>query len=393
MASIKITLDKRRKKQNGEYPIRISLSHRGDHERIDLGISALEDQYENGQLNKQATAYQSKNIKIRNSLSIAERTILELAERTNIKNIPINKIKDKIDEAINGKRSGKVFVDYMDDFIALKTKEGTKSVYEQTKVKILRYDPYCTFESMDKAWLTSFENWMSETMKINAYAIHLRNIRAIFNYAIDEEIITVYPFRKFKIKKEETSKRSLTREQLITLRDYPCEEYQRRYRDIFMLMFYLIGINAADLFTAKRIINNRLEYHRAKTNKLYSIKIEPEAMEIINRYHGNDYLLNVLDEYKDYKDFLHRMGIALKQIGECKRVGRGGKKVITPLFPDISSYWSRHTWASIAAELDIPKETIAAALGHSQNSVTDIYINFDKKKIDEANRLVIDSLK
>jgi integrase len=234
---------------------------------------------------------------------------------------------------------------------------------------------------------------MSETMKINAYAIHLRNIRAIFNYAIDEEIITVYPFRKFKIKKEETSKRSLTREQLITLRDYPCEEYQRRYRDIFMLMFYLIGINAADLFTAKRIINNRLEYHRAKTNKLYSIKIEPEAMEIINRYHGNDYLLNVLDEYKDYKDFLHRMGIALKQIGECKRVGRGGKKVITPLFPDISSYWSRHTWASIAAELDIPKETIAAALGHSQNSVTDIYINFDKKKIDEANRLVIDSLK
>ena len=33
-------------------------------------------------------------------------------------------------------------------------------------------------------------------MKFNAYALHLRNIRAVFNYAIDEEITTLYPFRK-----------------------------------------------------------------------------------------------------------------------------------------------------------------------------------------------------
>lgn len=62
-------------------------------------------------------------------------------------------------------------------------------------------------------------------------------------------------------------------------------------------------------------------------------------------------------------------------------------------FPDISQYWCRHTWATIAADLDIPKETIAAALGHGGNSVTDIYINFDRKKIDEANRKVLDYIK
>lgn len=57
---------------------------------------------------------------------------------------------------------------------------------------------------------------------------------------------------------------------------------------------------------------------------------------------------------------------------------------------DVSPYWARHTWATIAAELEIPKETIAAALGHGGNSVTDIYINFNQKKIDDANRRVID---
>ena len=86
------------------------------------------------------------------------------------------------------------------------------------------------------------------------------------------------------------------------------------------------------------------------------------------------------------------MGLALKVIGEVRRVGRGGKKERTPLFPDISSYWTRHTWATIAAELDIPKEVIAHALGHSwaEGTTTDIYIRFDEKKVDDANRRIID---
>ena len=99
-----------------------------------------------------------------------------------------------------------------------------------------------------------------------------------------------------------------------------------------------------------------------------------------------------MDEYRNYKDFLHRMGIGLKQIGKLERKGLGGKKIRTPLFPDLSSYWTRHTWATIASELDIPKEVIAHALGHSwaNSTTTDIYIRFDNKKVDEANRKVID---
>ena len=84
------------------------------------------------------------------------------------------------------------------------------------------------------------------------------------------------------------------------------------------------------------------------------------------------------------------MGDALKDIGPYVRQGLGGRKIRQPLFPKISQYWCRHTWATIAAELDIRKETIAAALGHGGNSVTDIYINFYMRKVDEANRRVID---
>jgi hypothetical protein len=105
-------------------------------------------------------------------------------------------------------------------------------------------------------------------MKTNPISIHLRNIRAVFNYAIDNEETELYPFRKFAIKKEETRKHSLRPEQLATLRDFNGEEYQKEYQDIFILMSYLIGIKAIDLFNLKQIVDGRIEYKREKTGNI-----------------------------------------------------------------------------------------------------------------------------
>lgn len=393
MATVKFYLDTRRKKKDGTYPIKFNIRH-NKQIIISTEFTATIESWTGSEYNEKEKNYKPKNIAIRNLRNKVETFILLLEENGKLKSTTDKKLKEQIEDIINNKQSNeKNFLHYLDQFVNLKKNEGTKILYQTTKNKLLSYDPECTFETMDKKWLVSFEEWMAKSMKVNAYAIHFRNIRAVFNYAIDEEITSLYPFRKFKIKKEETRKRSLTPEQLVTLRDYKCEKYQERYRDMFMLMFYLVGINAGDLFKAssKSIINERLEYKRAKTGKLYSIKIEPEITEIIKRYKGKNYLLNILDEYKDYKNFLHDMNDALKQIGETERKGLGGKKTRKPLFADISSYWARHTWATIAAKLDIPKETISAALGHNiGSSVTSIYINFDHKKVDEANRKVID---
>lgn len=390
-----IILDKRRERKDSKYPIALRIFNKS-YLFLGTGYYGTDSTFKDGAFTKKESNFKLKNIALSDILNQVEKLFISI-------NGPITdkRLRDLINKEILNKEHREIpetveryFVDYLDEFISRKQKEGTKTVYTTTRNKIYKYDPKATFDTIDKKWLESFEMWMAKSgMKINAYAIHLRNIRSVFNYAIDNEYTTLYPFRKFKIKKEETRKRSLSVEQLRVLKDYPCEEYQVRYRDMFMLMFYLIGVNAADLFLAKpeAIDNGRFEYKRAKTGKLYSIKVEPEAMEIIDRYKGENYLLNIMDEYKDYKNFLHRMGIALKDIGKVERVGRGGKKVRESLFKDLSSYWSRHTWATIAASIDIPKETISEALGHSIGSeVTSIYIKFDYKKVDEANRKVID---
>lgn len=286
------------------------------------------------------------------------------------------------------------FVKHYEQFMESKTNRGTRGVYKHTLDRIRAFDKNVDnkmFEDIDLKWLTDFEAFCAKTACKNARNIHLRNIRAVFNNAIDYEITTAYPFRRFKIRPEPTRKRSLSVEELRKLFDYPVEDYAEIYREMFRLIFMLVGINSVDLHGLKSITRDgRIEYKRAKTGRLYSIKVEPEAREIINKYRGKNGLLCIADRWSDSRNFRRQCNKALQKIGQVERKGRGGKKTITAEFEGVSTYWARHTWATIAASLDIPKDTIAAALGHGGDTVTDIYIDFDQKKVDAANRRVLD---
>lgn len=286
------------------------------------------------------------------------------------------------------------FVKHYEQFMESKTNRGTRGVYKHTLDRIRAFDKNVDnkmFEDIDLKWLTDFEAFCAKTACKNARNIHLRNIRAVFNNAIDYGITTAYPFRRFKIRPEATRKRSMAVEELRRLFDYPVEDYAEIYRDMFRLIFMLVGINSVDLHGLKSITRDgRIEYKRAKTGRLYSIKVEPEAMEIINKYRGVKGLLCIADRWIDSRNFRHQCNKALQKIGQVECKGRGGKKTITAEFEGVTTYWARHTWATIAASLDIPKDTIAAALGHGGDTVTDIYIDFDQKKVDAANRRVLD---
>lgn len=205
-------------------------------------------------------------------------------------------------------------------------------------------------------------------------------------------ITSDYPFRRFKVKTEETRKRCLTVDELRLLRDFHVDRDQQRYKDYFMLMVYLIGINTTDLFQARPedLDHGRLNYKRDKTGKLYSIKVEPEALYIINKYRGREFLLEPLDNHGDFLSWRSQLNKRLKALGQV--TGRCRKILKKGPFPGLSSYWARHTWATLAYQIGIPVDIIGQALGHSDRShaVTFTYIKPDASKVDEANRKVID---
>ena len=375
--------------KKGEFPVYLRVSHNNKRFRVATGITCLHAPTGCAFPREEKSAV----TKTRNLIRImnqCQEWILDHPDATP------QDAKSAFSEISTGRKTEqKYFVDYIQEFLSTKAKKSTQIVYRTTMNKINAYDPRATFSTIDKAWLDRFERHLRDSgCGTNYISIQLRNIRAVFNFAIDNGLTTNYPFRRYKIKQEQTEKRNLAIEQLRALRDIPLEGYMAEYRDMFLLMTYLIGINAADLFTLTHDAyhDGRIHYRRSKTGSLYSIKVEPEAESIINKYKGEKYLLCPLDRYNDYRDYLHHLNDALKHIGQTYRNGVGWSG--DALFPSLSSYWSRHTWATVAASLDIPLDIISLALGHSfGNKVTQIYVEWSRSKVDEANRKVIDYIK
>ncbi len=408
MASVKVILDKRAPRKDGTCPIKLGVSHKG-YFLISLNIHVRPENWIDGRVALPATqAGKAKqwNEYIEGRLSYAQSTLRRLAMLGELQAMSDKELRRQLDTNAKEETQAVTLVaDQFDSFIVRCRSATTAQLYRATLDKIAKYHDIgkLQFEDITIGWLKDFEGVLRrDGLAVNSIARHLRDIRAVYNDAIDYEVVSLasYPFRRFRITHQATPKRALTLEQLRTLRDFPCQPSQEKYRDLFMLIFYLGGINLVDLLHVQTITDGRIEYRRAKTSALYSIKVEPEAQAIIDKYRGQKQLLFPLDRYADYKDFLRRMNRALRAIGTWEMVENAAgdprhvkrnKRQVTVAFPGLTSYVARHTLATLMAQIDIPMETIGKVLGHSDSkSVTAIYVKFDQKKIDAAMRRVID---
>lgn len=386
MNNVTFILDTRRPLQDGTFPVKLSVGN-GTRLYLSTGVSVKAENFVAGQVEGTKDAKRLNGILDTQRLRVKARLLLLKEDgklgrcsATHLRKLLTAPDMDEVPE--EDRRTS--FWTIAERCIS--TKEGrTKLVYLHTLAKLRAFagDAPLYIEDIDRVWLHGFD--ASIGGKVNSRAIHLRNLRAICNFALDEELTTHYPFRKFKIRTEETRKKALTLEQV---RAFMAVPGPNEYRDVFILMLYLRGINVSDLaeLTEEDVVGGRIEYRRNKTGQLYSIKVEPEAQEILDRWKGERHLLRCFDRYKEPHDYNRRMREALKKM---KRPDG------TLIEKDCSSNWARHTWATLCAELDIPDPTITLGMGHKTagHKTTAIYIKRDMKKVDEANRKVIDYIK
>ena len=407
--TIRYYLDCRHKDANTPQPLKICIAKKGVSAYIPVDVQLLPSQW-NSELQKVVDHPNKRNLNIylENRKVEIENLVMSLTQAGKLAGLTAvqikNIVKDYIDPDADSTNLFAVrFKTYADSRNAVRTRE----LYANTYKKMQDYDrrlSTLSFEMITKDWLNKFNNFLiKQGLGKNARNIHFRNIRAVFNYAIDCEVTANYPFRKFDMRPEPTVKRSLPVERLRELLNYPCEPWQKRYVDYFKLAFLLIGINTIDMLSCKHedYKDGRLQYQRAKTGRIYNIKVEPEAAELIEKYRGSDFLVNFGEGRSSYRNFTGKCNKGLKSIGKVEQAENpkwreGNKKhryhvKYVSAFPGLSLYWARHTWATIAFSLDIPDETIAAALGHGHgNKVTAIYIDKSIARIDDANRRVID---
>lgn len=229
---------------------------------------------------------------------------------------------------------------------------------------------------------------------------YVRGLRALFNKARkhynneDLDIIKIpyNPFDKVPIPQYRRKKKNLSIEDMIRIRDGRFSTGRANMaRDVFMIMFYMMGININDLFLLSNEQYGRIVYERSKTNtKLnkdrfaLSIRIEPELRTLLEKYGGENLLSYIKVRYCCLNNFLRAVNTGLKQISKELNLG-------VPL----STNWARHTWASLARnKAGINKADIDFCLGHVNKDykMADIYIDIDYSICDKANRAVLDLL-
>lgn len=408
MAKITLYYDKRKKNDEGIYPIKIAIRVKKTVIYLPTNIRVSEDKWNNGAIIENTAADKRLNKILRDKVSFLNFRMLSIAATCDISKLTAQKLAVLLEPTIDEEQENtKMSVSkYFDKYIRRKDKEETISVYEQTRSKIAKYCDIeqLQFEDITYSWLCDFEQWLSmQGNSINTRSIHFRNLRAVYNSAIKENIVSLdkYPFHNFVIKKEQTAKRSLTIEQMRMFRDAPCEGVIRRYKDVFMLIFYLAGINLVDLMQLPPLDSDgRIRYRRSKTGILCELQVPQEALQIIEKYKGEKHLVNFAETYASKRSFTLRVNQGLQKVGEMHYVDVKASNGAThkakrykALFPNITTYWARHTWATIAADLDIPDAVIDAALGHkSPYPMTDVYVRRNQRKVDDAVRKVIDYL-
>lgn len=403
MTHTKLYLDLRGKAKDGLGSLLLMIFHKYTTASIPLGIRLRPDQWRNDTVINHADAV-ILNATIAKKKADYDMKLLLLSSEPEFASLTAAQLKSHIVGEQIHKPSKHLVSDIVNDYLQGDLSEGTKIIYRTTLEKIVRFSGAATcIEDVDFKWLRSFDRYLAKTLRPNAKAIYLRDLRTILNYAIHIGIPVQYPFENFQIKTEPTVKKSIPVETLRKFYRYPCTDSQARYRDYFFLMFFLRGISAIDLLTATHtmIKNDRLEYSRTKTHsELLSVKIEPEARVLLEKYKGDRHLVKALDHCQHYKNFLHNMNDALGEIGDVENIEIPSEdlfaeptyeKKIYPVAPELTSRSARHCWATYAHELGISTDIVGLALGHSTRSrVTWIYIKPDQSSVDEANRKVID---
>ena len=266
-----------------------------------------------------------------------------------------------------------------------KKKEKTMNSYVCLARRIEKMACCTRIEDIDRKFMQDFLDSL-EGLKPNTKLQYMRVLKSTIRVAIDDGFQINPNYRTIKLKLQETMKRSLTIEKVRAIYNATYKRINLQIaRDLFILVVFLRGINLSDLFslTEDNIVDGRIVYNRKKTGKLYSVKIEPEAQELIDKYKSGRYLFHPYEKQKKVTDII------------CSKMKRlhytSGEKSGEIIEPKMTLYWARHTWATLAYELDVPRDVISEGLGHSFGAaVTGVYIRTNDKKVDAANRKVID---
>ena len=404
MATLIISVLKHQKRKDGKYPVSIRLTHKRNSAYINTKLYVtdkqldkkgnLKDTFLLRELNNRLAVYEEKKAAL--SFKLEAYSAKELAEYL-----------VRATERNSG--AGIDFLNFATEHKKNLIDKGKKRTAEivQTTINSLKdftNSDVIFFSEITVAFLQKYEKWLTiekqKPVKGRGASLYMGQIKMLFNKAVNlyndedkgEVVITNYPFKRYKIPTAPTpEKRARSVEEFRAIINYqPIGKRDEFARDVFILSFCLIGMNAADLFTCPKPIDGRITYFRKKTTARrvdkaeFSVKLMPEITELVNKYKDETDSDHAFRFYKMYSS-IQNMNRALRE-GLNILSGKLGISHLT-------FYAARHSWATIAVnDCKISLYDVHEALNHvnPQMKITELYVIKDWSRIDRTNRRVLD---
>lgn len=392
-------LDTTYEHKDGKYPVKITIYYLGHKRRRGLPFSFTEDEWKKIH-SKKLRNDKLKEAKIKLDYYVGEK--FETARKKIKEPFSFERFFDnyfdKNTSQLENQNVYNLFEDYIKE-LQNNGQYGTSVNYRSSLNSLKRFRKKLTLSMVTVAFCKDYEQHMRKNGKSTAYtAIHLRNLRTIYNIAVVKGIADKdkYPFSqnqndgKYQIKSGQKAKKALTTEELRALKYYvPKTPAQKKAYTFWWFSYYANGLNMKDicLLQKKNITGETVTIERAKTSRTQRVKkpiqffLSPELKAIINEF-GNT------DESSDAFVFdVLKHGMTEKQVRDTVQsfnhtINQRLKVISTDLKFEkpITTIVARHSFATQLKRKGLPVALVGESLGHSSEKTTQNYL--DSFKID-----------
>lgn len=396
MTTIKLAVLKYTRAKDGSYKIRISIGHKSETHYIVTKYSVTSlSHFHNGQVVNQPDA-PAINIKLRQLLNDYDERLERISDPDRYS---CQQLRDIL-KGMPSRQQGITFCQLTELTIDELTKDGRTTTANMRRQQMNKFKDFAggdvLLEEISPRTVTEYSRYLHRHGASVAYQdMQLTFVKVIVNRAIRDGLIRydIHPFAYYHPTKPEPRELDISIEDVRRIRDFQTMfKGERKARDLFMLSYYLGGINLIDLLAYDFREKETLEYIRTKTrnkkksNRTVSFSIPDEAYPLIRQYMNPK--TGLLDfgtkgTYDTFKNIVTR---------DIKRIS---KKIGIKEWKRCCYYTARKSFVQHGFDLGISLETLEYCIGQSMKSDRPIfnYLKIMRRHADVAIRTILDKLK
>lgn len=394
--SVLTVVDRRRKKNNGSFPVKIEVIYRRRQRYYPTGQDVTSDEWE--EIWRQGRRPSPKQISIESSFHLVRTEVERLAEKGEFCFTSLDSRLGRSYTTVNS-----AFQSKMSEFMAL----GRINSYYRYRSSLAAIERFggrdIPFEAVTATWLRRFEKLLSmENKSITTINIYMKTLRSICQEAVERGAMKQgqFPFGRggYRIPAGKRRSLALTKEQIAKVIGWKGDEETCYWRDLWLFSYLCNGINFRDMLFLRYgdITDGEIRFIRAKTVmsngqvRLIRAAITPLMYEIMERS-GNGRAGepgNFIFRHANGNESPMRQTMLVRYVvSSCNK----GLKVISESLglPHFTTYAARHSFATVMQKGGADLHFISESLGHSSITVTENYLaGFDKEERRNYARLL-----